>query len=51
MCQDLLKGNVAAEIVFLPNKAVVEVFQTLNQFENMLQCSWRQVGVEKKTGQ
>lgn len=32
MYQDLLKGDVIAEIVFLPNKAVIEVFQSLQQF-------------------
>lgn len=43
MYQDVLKGNVIAEIIFLPNKAMVEVFQLLNQF---LRISYDAVGVK-----
>lgn len=32
MYPHLLKGDVIAEIVFLPNKAAVEVFQSRNKF-------------------
>lgn len=32
MYQDLLKVDGIAKTVFLPKKAVVEVFQSLNQF-------------------
>lgn len=30
MYQDLLKGDIILEIVFLPKEAIVEVFNSLN---------------------